>query len=293
MNKNFIFIKNNNQTILYYLSFIPLIIYGLYKNGYLLVTNKYLSSFDAYKIILYPLVCTLIGIIFSLVFKKRQKEVITYALLMGVAAPYNFNMYLYFLLVFSFMFVVSFVPNKYKVNEVAFLITIFIALNYFSKSYSIFNPMEITNKYSYTLVDLFFGRGASYLFTSSIFYMIFSYFILSFIKTYKRSIPVIASSVFIILVITYMLITKTYLNNIKLLLNGTTIFSFTYLATINESSPSTKYIMYIYAALIGILSFITIYLFDIYTGSIISVFIISVIYRIYEIIRQNKFLKNA
>lgn len=292
MKKNFIFIKNNNDTIIYYLSFIPLIIYGLYKNGYLLITNNYTSFPNAYKIILYPIGCFLIGLLFSLIFKKRRAQVLSYAILMGVAAPYNFNIFIYFAIVFFFMFVVSFVPNKYKINEVSMLITILIGINYFSKQFNIFNPLEISNTHSFSLVDLFFGRGPSYLFTSSIFLIIISYFILSFIKTYKKDIPVISLVVFTSLAFLYMIITKNYLSNIQLYLNGITFFSFVYLSTVNVSSPSTKYIKYIYGLLVGVLSFIFIYLFDIYTGAIMSVFIVSVFYRIYELVRQRMFLKN-
>ena len=292
MKKNFIFIKNNNDTIIYYLSFIPLIIYGLYKNGYLLTTNNYTSFLNAYKIILYPIGCFLIGLLFSLIFKKRRAQVLSYAILMGVAAPYNFNIFIYFAIVFFFMFVVSFVPNKYKINEVSMLITILIGINYFSKQFNIFNPLEISNTHSFSLVDLFFGRGPSYLFTSSIFLIIISYFILSFIKTYKKDIPVISLVVFTSLAFLYMIITKNYLSNIQLYLNGITFFSFVYLSTVNVSSPSTKYIKYIYGLLVGVLSFIFIYLFDIYTGAIMSVFIVSVFYRIYELVRQRMFLKN-
>jgi len=292
MHKNFIFIKNNNDKFLYYCSFIPLIIYGLYKNGYLIASNHYLSFVDSYKIILYPVGSLLIGILFTLIFKERKAQVIRYAVLMGIAAPYNFNMYLYFLIVLLFMFVVSFIPNKYKINEVAFLITILIIINCFSKQFSIFNPMEFSKDYSYSIVDLFFGRGPSYLFTSSIFLILISYFMMSFIKTYKKDIPLLSSTIFLVLSFIYMIITKDYHNNLKLLLNGTTFFSFVYLATINECSPSTKNISYIYSILIGIVSFILIYLLDIYTGSIIAVFIISVFYRLYEIIRQKVVLKS-
>lgn len=291
MHKNFIFTKNNNDKFLYYCSFIPLIIYGLYKNGFLIASNHYLSFVDSYKIILYPVGSLLIGILFTLIFKERKAQVIRYAVLMGIAAPYNFNMYLYFLIVLLFMFVVSFIPNKYKINEVAFLITILIIINYFSKQFSIFNPMEFSKDYSYSIIDLFFGRGPSYLFTSSIFLILISYFMMSFIKIYKKDIPLLSSTIFLVLSFIYMIITKDYHNNLKLLLNGTTFFSFVYLATINECSPSTKNISYIYSILIGIVSFILIYLLDIYTGSIIAVFIISVFYRLYEIIRQKVFLK--
>lgn len=292
MKKNFIFIKNNNDTFIYYLSFIPLIIYGLYKNGYLLMTNNYISFFDAYKIIFYPIGCFVIGLLFTFIFKKRRSQVLSFAITMGIVAPYNFNMVLYFGVVLLSLFLVEFIPNKYKINEASMLITILIFVNYFSNQFSIFNPMEFSSKYSYSLVDLFFGRGASYLFTSSIFLIIISYFILSFSKTYKKEIPLISFSIFLVLAAIYMITTKSYLNNIKLFLNGTTFFSFVYLSTTNVSSPSTKNITYIYGTLVGLLSFVFIYLFDIYTGSIVSIFIVSVFYRIYELIRQKIFLKN-
>ena len=291
MNKNFIFIKRNNDLVLYYLSFIPLVIYGLYKNGFLLVENNFTSFIDAYKIILYPIICCLIGVVFSLVFKNRRREVICFTVLMGMLAPYNFNMYLYFLIVFLGSFMAAFIPNKYKINEVALVVTILIIFNNFSKNFNVFNPMELSNTYNYSLLDLFFGRGASYLFTSSVFFILISYIILSFVKTYKKEIPIITMSVFVLLAIIYMIITGNYLNNIKLLLSGTTFFSFVYLATVNESSPSTKLITYIYASLVGMLSFIFIYIFEYTSGSISAVLIISIIYRIYVIIRQKKLLK--
>ena len=64
MNKNFIFIKNNNETFLYYLSFIPLIIYGLYKNGYLIYKKGLISIWLLFK----PLYLVLIGIIIKVMF---------------------------------------------------------------------------------------------------------------------------------------------------------------------------------------------------------------------------------
>lgn len=291
MNKNFIFIKKNNDLVLYYLSFIPLIIYGLYKNGYLLFKNNFVTAASAYKIALYPVVCILMGVIFSLIFKKRRRQVVSFALLMGMLAPYNFNMHLYFLIVFLGLFMAAFVPNKYKINEVALVVTALIVFNNFSSSFNVFNPMELSNTYNYSLLDLFFGRRASYLFTSSIFFTLISYIILSFVKTYKRDIPFIEITVFVLLTIAYMAITGNYLNNIKVLLNGTTFFSFIYLATQNESSPSTKLITYIYASLIAIVSFIFIYILKVTSGSIIAVLIVSILYRIYAIVRQKRLLK--
>lgn len=292
MNKTFVFLKSKSNKLLYFLSIIPLIIYGLYKNGYLLVSNGYLNTFDAYKIVLYPVICISLAIIFSIIFKKRCDQLLLFGIIMGIASPFNFNMFLYALVVAAFMFMVMFIPNKYKINEAALLITILIIINHFGKSISIFNPMELGSLYSYSLVDLFFGRGASYLFTSSIFLLIVSFIILSFIKTYKKNIPIISSCIFIFLSLIYMIFTHNYLDSMKLLLNGTTFFSFIYLATINESSPSTNKITYIYASLISVMSFIFIYVFDIYTGSIISVFICSLLYRLYTIFRQKMFLKN-
>ena len=292
MNKNFIFIKDNNDSILYYLSFIPLIFYGLYKNGYLLFTNNYVSFFNAYKILLYPFLLLIIAIVFSFIFKRRKRYVIIYALIMGIASPYNTNLYLYLLIVTLFMFVIEFIPNKYKINEPAFLISTFIVVNHYSHSFSICNPMEVSNTYSYSLLDLFFGRGSSFMFTSSVFWLLISYFIMSFRKTYKKMIPVIETVIFTILVIIYSILTKDYLNNFSLLLNGTTFFSFIYLSTINESSPSTNKVNIIYCVLTSLLAFIFIYFLNIYTGAVLSVFVISLLYRLYEIIRQKLFLKN-
>ena len=78
-----------------------------------------------------------------------------------------------------------------------------------------------------------------------------------------------------------MIITKDYLNTFKLFLNGTTFFFFVYLAPINVASPSTDKEITIFSILLGIVSFILIFIFKVYTGSIIAVLILSVLYRIY------------
>ena len=53
MNKSYIFSKENNRENLFYLAVLPLILYGLYKNGYLLISNNYITYKTLIKIILY------------------------------------------------------------------------------------------------------------------------------------------------------------------------------------------------------------------------------------------------
>lgn len=293
MNQTYIFSKETRNENLFYLAVAPLFIYGIYKNGYLLYTNKYINLFEVFKVAMYPLISILIGYLIGLIFKNKKSELLKFGVLAGLVAPFDFNMIAYFSICIGMMFVVALVPNHLKINNIAFLCTILIILNKVFNNSIIFNPMEITNMYKFTLFDLFFGRGASFLYTSSVFWLLISYVILSFIKTYKKNIFIISSITFIGLSFIYMFITKSYLNNLILLLNGTSFFSFIFIAPINESSPSISNEITIYSILVGLISFILVFIFKVYTGAIITVFALSIIYRIYNIIRQKIFLKHT
>lgn len=293
MNQTYIFSKETRNENLFYLAVAPLFIYGIYKNGYLLYTNKYINLFEVFKVAMYPLISILIGYLIGLIFKNKKSELLKFGVLAGLVAPFDFNMIAYFSICIGMMFVVALVPNHLKINNIAFLCTILIILNKVFNNSIIFNPMEITNMYKFTLFDLFFGRGASFLYTSSVFWLLISYVILSFIKTYKKNIFIISSITFIVFSFIYMFITKTYLNNLILLLNGTSFFSFIFIAPINESSPSISNEITIYSILVGLISFILVFIFKVYTGAIITVFALSIIYRIYSIIRQKIFLKHT
>ncbi len=293
MNQTYIFSKETRNENLFYLAVAPLFIYGIYKNGYLLYTNKYINLFEVFKVAMYPLISILIGYLIGLIFKNKKSELLKFGVLAGLVAPFDFNMIAYFSICIGMMFVVALVPNHLKINNIAFLCTILIILNKIFNNSIIFNPMEITNMYKFTLFDLFFGRGASFLYTSSVFWLLISYVILSFIKTYKKNIFIISSITFIVFSFIYMFITKSYLNNLILLLNGTSFFSFIFIAPINESSPSISNEITIYSILVGLISFILVFIFKVYTGAIITVFALSIIYRIYNIIRQKIFLKHT
>lgn len=293
MNQTYIFSKDTRNENLFYLAVAPLFIYGIYKNGYLLYTNKYINLFEVFKVAMYPLISILIGYLIGLIFRNKKSELLKFGVLAGLVAPFDFNMIAYFSICIGMMFVVALVPNHLKINNIALLCTILIILNKIFNNSIIFNPMEITNMYKFTLFDLFFGRGASFLYTSSVFWLLISYVILSFIKTYKKNIFIISSITFIVLSFIYMFITKTYLNNLILLLNGTSFFSFIFIAPINESSPSISNEITIYSILVGLISFILVFIFKVYTGAIITVFALSIIYRIYNIIRQKIFLKHT
>ena len=283
MNQTYIFSKETRNENLFYLAVAPLFIYGIYKNGYLLYTNKYINLFEVFKVAMYPLISILIGYLIGLIFKNKKSELLKFGVLAGLVAPFDFNMIAYFSICIGMMFVVALVPNHLKINNIAFLCTILIILNKVFNNSIIFNPMEITNMYKFTLFDLFFGRGASFLYTSSVFWLLISYVILTFIKTYKKNIFIISSITFIVFSFIYMFITKTYLNNLILLLNGTSFFSFIFIAPINESSPSISNEITIYSILVGLISFILVFIFKVYTGAIITVFALSIIYRIYNI----------
>lgn len=290
MNKSMIYSKIKSNLFYQILIIILLVLYGTYKNGYLLYKNNYEDSFIIIKIFIYPLFSILTGYFFSKIFISKRKEIINFSVIAGLSALFNFNIIIYLLLLIGIIFLIRYVPNNLKINEGALFISICILLNYLFNNSIIHNSMELTNLYKYSLNDLFFGRGISFLFTSNICFLFITYIVFCFSKLYKKIIPFISFLTYLILVTIYMFITMDYMNNIYLLLNGITIFSFIFLAPNNISSPSTIKEMYLYAVLIGIISFAFVNILDIFTGSIFAVLIMSVLYRIYIIFRQKKFL---
>lgn len=291
MNKTFIFSKENNRENLFYVAVIPLFLYGLYKNGYLLISNNYITYKMLIKIILYPVISIAIGLLFGFIIKKKQADLTKIGIIAGLTAPYNFNMIAYFSILIGIMFLVVYVPNRLKINESALLIVILIILNQIFNHSILFNPMESTSSYRYSLFDLFFGRGVSYIYTSSIFWLLISYIILIFIKTYKKEVFIYSIVTYLICFIGYLILKQDFNYCAIKLLNGITFFSFIFIAPINESSPSIRYEIIIYSILFGIISFAFVFIFNIFTGGVIAALIISVIYRIYDIIRQKHFLK--
>ena len=290
MNKSYIFSKENNHENYFFLAVIPLLIYGLYKNGYLLISNHYITTKMLIKVIIYPLISTLIAYLLGLIFKKNKKELLKFGIIAGLTAPYNFNMIAYFSIVIGVMFLLMYVPNRLKINEPALLITILIILNAIYNNSVIFNPMELTNQYKFSLFDLFFGRGVSFIYTSSIFWLLVSYLILTNIKTYKRNIFIYEFITYLICFFIYVICTKDFTSSAIIFLNGITFFSFIFLSPVNTSSPSINFEMKIYAIFTSLLSFIFVFILKIFTGAVIAVLISSIIYRLYDIIRQKRFL---
>lgn len=293
MVQSYIFSKENKHENLFYLSIIPLIIYGVYKNCFLIVHNHFDKSSIYFNVLLYPLSSILIGLILGLIFKKRRKELINYGIIAGLTAPFSISFIYYLLIVFIVSLIVIFVPNKYRINENALVASIFILLNISSNHLVVSNAMELSNKYKFSQLDIFFGRGPSFIFTSSIFLLLASYIILSFVKTYKKSIFVTTITTYVLLLIGYMFYKNDFKSVFDSFLNGTTFFSFIYLASHNESSPSVQKEIYIYGILIGVITFVLCNLFDILAGSVLAVLITSVIYRIYNIFRQKMFLRRS
>ena len=290
MNKTYIFSKENNKDNLFYLAVLPLILYGLYKNGYLLISNHYITTTMLFKVILYPLLSTLIGFILGKIFKRKENKLLMFGVIAGLTAPYNFNIIAYFSIVIGMMFLLMYVPNRLKINESALLITILIILNAIFNNSVLFNPMEVTSFYKYSLFDLFFGRGVSFIYTSSIFWLLVSYIILSFIKIYKKNIFIYEICTYLICVLIYAFITKSFIPNMITLFNGITFFSFIFLSPINETSPAINIEVIIYSIFTAVLAFVLVFIFKVFTGAVIAVLAASILYRIYDIIRQKKFL---
>lgn len=265
-------IKNNNSikkiTYLLLLSLLPLILFGLYKNGIKLYIKNYVNIIGMLKPLFFGLTGLFIGILVNIIYEKiikknksELKEVIfssfhpIYGLLIACISSINTNIFLFICLVFLVLFISKFIKYN-KVNYVALTsLIIFFIMNIFNK-FSFLNAYESSNKFNLDAIDFMFGRGSGGMFTTNIILLIISFIVLYNIKVYKKNIPIYATISFTILTVIYCFITNNLGNITNMLFSNGILFSFIFVATDPISSSYTKKGIIIYGIFVGCLTFI-------------------------------------
>lgn len=238
---------------------VPLYLYAIYKNGIILYNKNLINFFLIFKIV-YFLILTLLAYILT---NKILKKKITFDLtllslfVIPLFLPFNTNPLVYFLIMFLFLLF-----RKYY--NIAVVILIFSLLKNFS------NPAEISNIYSFTIMDLLWGRNIGGIGSTSIIIGILIAIILTFTNNYKYLISASGISIFVIL----SLIFKEY----SFLTSGNAILSLLLISNWSNKSPMLKKSMLIYGLAIGILGFIFMRFINVYYGMILSIAIASIIY---------------
>lgn len=234
-----------------YISIIPLLIFGFYKNG--------IKSFDGIYI-LHPLILDLVGFasgaLVSIILEKKKPLTSFYpfyGLLSASLVFPNTSIIVFGLICFISLFIYKKI-NKNNVNIVCVIALIVILIsNFYETSYL---NLVINSNTNLDGLDYLLGKGSAGLNASCTLLSLASYLYLSTKAFYKREIPLYSFLIYSILMVIYL----SFIGDInslfvRLLSNGT-IFSLVFVSTMGTTSSYTKRGRICYALILGILMFI-------------------------------------
>lgn len=272
----------------YYIALIPLLLFGLYKNGIMLYQNDFISFGDLFIPLYFYFISIFIGLIVALIRKDSKKEWMLVALILSCTVSINTSLVLYPLVLFVSLFISSYLKDKYSFNFVS-LTRVILLLALFVQSYSYLNVAEKIEAFNYSLFDSFWGYGVSGIANGSLFCLLIGFIFLAFNRFYKRVIPIMASISFVLIFLVMFLVTKntTYLESI---LNGTVYFAFVFVAADIMVSPDTKWGMALYGVVIGLLTGILCLFLPLDEAPYLSIFFTSLAIPLFNKIAHKRYL---
>lgn len=256
-----------------YISIIPLLIFGFYKNG--------IKGYDGI-FILHPLILDLIGFASGALvsINLEKKKPLTsfypfYGLLSASLVFPNTSIIVFSLICFISLFIYKKI-NKNNVNIVCVIALIVILIsNFYETSYL---NLVINSNTNLDGLDYLLGKGSAGLNASCTLLSLASYLYLSTKAFYKREIPLYSFLTYSILMVIYL----SFIGDInslfvRLLSNGT-IFSLVFVSTMGTTSSYTKRGRICYALILGILMFILSFSFP-SLAVISAIFLVSIMHK--------------
>lgn len=256
-----------------YISIIPLLIFGFYKNG--------IKGYDGI-FILHPLILDLIGFasgaLVSIILEKKKPLTSFYpfyGLLSASLVFPNTSIIVFGLICFISLFIYKKI-NKNNVNIVCVIALIVILIsNFYETSYL---NLVINSNTNLDGLDYLLGKGSAGLNASCTLLSLVSYLYLSTKAFYKREIPLYSFLIYSILMVIYL----SFIGDInslfvRLLSNGT-IFSLVFVSTMGTTSSYTKRGRICYALILGILMFILSFSFP-SLAVISAIFLVSIMHK--------------
>lgn len=256
-----------------YISIIPLLIFGFYKNG--------IKGYDGIYI-LHPLILDLIGFasgaLVSIILEKKKPLTSFYpfyGLLSASLVFPNTSIIVFGLICFISLFIYKKI-NKNNVNIVCVIALIVILIsNFYETSYL---NLVINSNTNLDGLDYLLGKGSAGLNASCTLLSLASYLYLSTKDFYKKEIPLYSFLIYSILMVIYL----SFIGDInslfvRLLSNGT-IFSLVFVSTMGTTSSYTKRGRICYALILGILMFILSFSFP-SLAVISAIFLVSIMHK--------------
>lgn len=284
-------IKNDNSikkiSLTLFISLVPLILFGFYKNGISLYIKNYVNILEMLKpvflIIIGLVIGVLVNVIYEMLIKKNKDNLVEvifssfhpiYGILIASVISINTNLSLFIIVTFGVLFISKFINNN-RVNYIALAsLIIFFIMNIF-KEFSFLNIYESSNNFNMNAIDYMLGKGSGGIATTNIVLLIIGFIILYNSKVYKKNITIFASISFTILTILYCLYNNNLENITNMLFTNGILFSFVFIATDPISSSYTKKGVILYGILVGIITFL-LYLLQPALASLGAILIVSI-----------------
>jgi hypothetical protein len=265
--------KNISKTELIYFEYLAImlpILYGFYKNGILLYASHVINLFGIFR----PLMFILIPFLISEVneYFKRHKFILTnssfYWTCVSLFIPPRMSLISYTIILIIAISLTYY--RKLKINMPVLTKLIIVAFLLIVNQYNYSNILEATTKYSFSFLDLIFGRSIGGLCSTSLVYAFICYIILSIKGYYKKEIPAVFMITYFILAIIISLLTKNYnlFTNIAGIILAVSLFG-----TQNNTTPFMPKARIIYAVFLGFLTIILNLIFNNYEGIFIAIFL--------------------
>lgn len=286
--RNNIYIRSNKSiktislTKMFFL--IPLIVFGLYKNGIYLYKENYISFIEIFRPLVYILIGSLAGIFVNIfyekVIKKSDNDIISvifssfhveYGVILGCLVSINTNIILYTLTILLMFLLSKFLNNRINVMCVI-LIIIYIVSECILGGWSLLNVNEASKSFSYEFMDYLVGRYPGGIASTHIILILLSTFGLFMTNNIKSTISLSSLVTIIGLFAIYSLIANANFSN--LIFSNNIVMIMCFVATDSQTSSYTKRGMIAFGVFIGILTVILTPL-NAYLAPLISVLIIS------------------
>ena len=283
--------KNPIQKIIakYIIALLPLIIYSIYKNGYLPYTKNLINFFKALTPIILPIGSYLTALVIEMFFQlkngsknanqaMKESFLPLYALLIACIVNPNINIFLYFGILSLSLILIKFISKikSITINQVALAKVIYIVVAIVLTTNTYHNAYESSISQSLNNIDFFFGRSIGAMATTNIFLIIVGYIFLCSSNVYKKEIPIYIITGYLTLAVITAIINKDPNLIFSYMFANSILFCAVFIAPETTSSSYTKKGKLLYALLIAVLSFIFITYVSSDNGAFISLLIASV-----------------
>lgn len=272
---------NTKIYLMYFISLVPLILFGLYKNGIELYQKGLVDTLNMLK----PLIMLFIGVAGAIVggiLRESGKEPVSFktigllkedileAILVVAILPIRTSPIIIFLitLLFSLLF------SKLKLNRIALMYILIEGINVILGLNSFNNAYELNTVLNYDGIDLFWGMGTGGIFATSILFVVIGLIFLSFNKIYKKELVYSSLITFLVLGVVSNVIRGAYTEIIPFIFGYNIMFILTFISPNMYSSSYTIKGQILSGVLTGILTFAFSFLTP-YTSAVLAVLIVS------------------